>query len=127
MAAPRRLLRKVLRYRDQTGRPLSFHAVHWDGFTFMAGPVIVAASGPWGTVQVWASTEAEGRRVVNHAAAAAGFDAVTGPDREVIVTATTNPRYGRVALMRVVTTVDGPAVSKRQGPSGSPELHQTAG
>lgn len=120
--APKRLLRKVLRYRDQTGRGVAFHAAHWEGFSFMAGPVIVAAVGPWGTVQVWASSEAEGRRVVRHAAAAGGFNPDSGEESEWIVSRTSDPRYGRVTRVEVFHTSQGLSVSKRDGPSGPPDL-----
>lgn len=119
--APRRLLRKVLRYRDQDGGTVEQHAAHWRGFRFQAGPVIVAAVGPWGTVQVWASSEGEGRRVIRHAAAVAGFNPDTDPDAEWIVSRCDDPRYGRVCTVEVLDTADGLAVSKRPGPSGPPE------
>lgn len=119
--APRRLLRKVLRYRDQNGGGVEQHAAHWRGFRFTAGPVVVSAVGPWGEVQVWASTEQEGRRVIRHAAAVAGFNPDTDPEGEWLVSTVSNPRYGRVCTVEVLDTADGLAVSKRDGPSGPPE------
>ena len=114
MATPRRLLRKVLRYRDQGGATPRQHAEHWAGFRWTAGPVIVASVGPWGTVQVWAVS----------AAAIAGLDPDGNAEAEWIVTQCSDPRYGRVAEMMVLPTLEGIGVSKRPGPSGPPELHQ---
>lgn len=122
MAAPRRLLRKRLSYRDQTGRSVQFHANHWAGFRFWAGPVIVSAVGSWGEVQVWAASEAEGRRVIRHAGAGGGWSPDTEPGAEWIVSEVSDDRYGRVALVEVLYTSQGLAVSKRPGPSGPPDL-----
>jgi hypothetical protein len=122
VAAPRRLLRKRLSYRDQTGKPVAAHAAHWADFVWTAGPVIVASVGPWGTVQCWAASEAEGKRVIRHAAAIAGFDPDANPEAEWIVSQAPAGRLGRVAQMRVLPTLEGIGVSKRQGPSGPPEL-----
>lgn len=115
--ASRRLVTKVLRYRDQTGKDVEAHARHWAGFRFRSGPVIVAAVGSWGTVQVWAESEAEGRRVVNHAAAIAGFDPDSG---EWIITRSKSPRFGRTVTVEVMPSGRGPWVSKRAGPDGVP-------
>lgn len=124
--ARKRLLRKVLRYRDQTGRGVAAHAAHWEGFTWEAGPVIVASLGPWGTVQVWASSEAEGKRVIRHAGAAGGFDPDDPNVAEWVVSSAPPGRVGKTATMGVVVNADGIGVSKRQGPSGEAEYVQPA-
>jgi hypothetical protein len=126
VAAPKRLLRKVLRYRDQAGRSVRFHAEHWQGFRFLAGPVIVSAVGSWGEVQVWAASEAEGRRVIRHAASAGGWDPDTEAGAEWLVSEVSDSRYGRVALVEVLDTSQGLSVSKRDGPSGPPDLVDVA-
>ena len=118
LAAP---LTKVFRYRDTTGRPASFHADHWRGFEWEAGPVIVAAVGPWGTMQVWAISESEGRRVIAHAAAAAGLNLSGSDGAEWIVTAPNDPRYGRTGRVRTWESPRGLKVSKRDGPRGQVE------
>lgn len=111
-------LQKRLTYRDRTGASQAEHAEHWRGFTWSAGPVIVAAIGSWGTVQVWASSEAEGKRVIRHAAAIAGFDPDGEQGAEWIVTVSSGGRNGRSAEMITTESRQGLRVSKRQGPSG---------
>lgn len=118
---PRRL-RKRLRYRDQLGRSQEAHALHWEGFEWDAGAVIVAAVGSWGTAQVWAASEAEGKRVIRHAAAIGGFNPDGEEGAEWIVTAPSGGRVGRSGRMRTAERLNLPAVTKRQGSSGSPLL-----
>lgn len=113
-------LRKTLQYRDQAGAGEAAHVAHWEGFTFQAGPVIVASEGPWGCCKVWAATEAEGKRVIRHAAAIAGWDPDADPQGRWIVTSSANPRYGRTGLMRVRARSGFLEVSKRDGPDGMP-------
>lgn len=119
MARP---LRKILRYRDQTGASLEAHTSHWTGFTWEAGPVIVIHKGaPWGVVQVWAVSISEGKRVIRHAGAIAGID----PDNQGQweVTGTNNPRFGRQGTMGVKVLRDGClSVTKREGSSGLPDV-----
>ena len=68
-------LRKRLRYRSSSGLGLGEIVDHWKDFTFTGGPIRVRHTGSsWGTVEVWASTEAEGKRVIQHAAGEAGID-----------------------------------------------------
>ena len=68
-------LRKRLRYRSLSGNDLDAIVDHWKDFSFESGPTRVRwTGGAWGTVEVWASTEAEGKRVIQHAAGEAGFD-----------------------------------------------------
>lgn len=95
---------------------------HWIGFRWTTGPVIVAAVGDWGTVQVWAVSEAEGKRVIRHAAAIAGFDPDDSSKGEWIVTGTDHPRYGKVAEVGIRVRRGVPMISKREGPSGSPPM-----
>ena len=117
----RRPLRKVLRYRDRSGRPASFHADHWRDFVWQAGPVIVVASGDWGDMKVWAVSEAEGRRVIGHAAAAGGIT-LSGPQgAEWLVTTCRDSRFGKTGTMKTWDTPRGIKVSKRLGPRGAPE------
>ncbi len=117
-----RLLEKRLTYRDRTGGSVADHVAHWDGFQWQAGPVMVFAYGQFGQIQVWAASEAEGRRVVLHALAAGGWadDPAEGVEWEVA--AATGGRNGRTGTMEVMQTRRGPAISKRNGPSGPPNL-----
>jgi hypothetical protein len=117
----RRLLRKKFTYRDRTGRSQEWHANHWRNFQWQAGPVIVAVSGPWGTMQVWASSESEGRRVLEHAAAAGGW-VLRGEGVTWYVCRSSSGRNGREGLMATKGTPLGIEVSKRPGPSGFPSL-----
>jgi hypothetical protein len=118
-----RPLRKLLRYRDQTFSDQCFHANHWEGFTWEAGPVCVISKGlSWGVPQVWASTADEGKRVLSHAASVAGVD-LSDPAHRWVITNSVNPRYGQTGSM----VVDRPAlnsiwVTKRDGPSGPPDF-----
>lgn len=114
-AGPRR---KILSYRDQTGRDVAFHAAHWDGFEFDGGPWIVALTGPWGCVQVWAASEAEGRRVIGKVIEAAGIDPADG---DWIVTRDSSGRSDTVRRFRVSNLATVPAVTMRAGPSGHPK------
>jgi hypothetical protein len=112
-----RSVRKILSYRDQSGASQAAHVAHWEGFRWTTGPVIVASVGPWGCCKVWAVSENEGRRVVSHAAAIAGFDPDEG---EWIVTTSSSSRLGRVAEVGVKVRRGVPWISKRDGPSGAP-------
>lgn len=120
MAGPKPL-RKRLTYRDLTGSDLLTHALHWRGFEWSAGSVMVLCYGPWGQVQVWASSEAEGRRVIAHAAAAGGWN-MAAPDVEWSVAQATGGRNGRSGTMRTKETPLGIEVTKRNGPSGTAAL-----
>jgi len=113
---------KRLSYRDQSGASRAAHAAHWDGFEFNAGPVIVACVGDWGTLQVWAASEAEGRRVIQHAASIANLPVDDPEDAEWVVTTSSNPRFGKPGRFRVATCYGLPVVTKRRGSDGYPEL-----
>ncbi len=117
-----RNLVKRLKYRDLTGASLEAHTSHWRGFTWQAGPVIVThKDGPWGVVQVWASSISEGKRVIRHAGSIAGVD----PDElgRWEISGTTNPRYGRSGLMAPQVLYGGAiSVTKREGASGLPDV-----
>jgi hypothetical protein len=117
-------VRKTLQYRDQGNTSEAAHVEHWRGFSWEAGPVIVASDGPWGTVQVWASSESEGKRVIRHAATIAGFDPDGDPAGRWIVTSSADRRYGRRGTMRVRVRQGYLCVSKRDGPNGAPRAWQ---
>jgi len=119
-AGSRERLRKILSYRDQVGYPLEHHVEHWRNFRWEAGPVRTSLHGtPLGPVQVWASSEAEGRRVIEHAAAAAGYS--IPPKAEWYSITVRGGRLGREATMKVGLDPGGaPTVTKREGSSGLP-------
>lgn len=82
----------------------------WDGVTWRCGPVIVGwVSETYGTCQIWAESEAEGRRVIGLALdhMGAGSD-----DGEWIVTQSSSPSKGRAGLVRATV------VSARATPHG---------
>jgi len=111
---------KRLTYRDQNGLGQAAHASHWEGFEFDGGNTIVYSYGPWGQLQVWAASEAEGKRVIRHAASIAGLavdDPVVGTWEVTTAKAGRNGQQGRY---RVATIWGLPTVTKRQGPSGPP-------
>jgi len=120
--AGERPLRKVLRYRDQSGASLESHTDHWRGFEWEAGPVCVIHKGAaWGVPQVWAVTAAEGKRVLRHAGVIAGVD--VDSQGQWVVTGTLDPRYGRTGTMLVKGLANGAvSVTKRDGPSGLPQV-----
>jgi hypothetical protein len=111
---------KRLMYRDQTGADQAIHAEHWRGFTFQAGPVIVCCRGFWGQIQVWAASEAEGRRVIHHAADIADLPVDDPSKADWVVTRATAGRNGQPGTFRVATVWGLPTVTKRKGPSGPP-------
>ena len=115
----RRKLEKRLSYKDLSGSNQEAHAAHWRGFTFTGGPWKVVLSGPWGKPQVWASTPDEGKRVLDHVAAIAGYS-LTGTDWEWIINRVDNPRWGRQAVFALQIKRGVEMVSKRDGPSGAP-------
>ena len=117
-----RPLRKLFRYRDNSGTGADEHSRHWADFTWQAGPYCVIHKGAkWGTPQVWASSVAEGQRVINFAASIAGID--TDQDGEWSTSFSSNPRYGQPGTMRVQRVWGFPAVSKRDGSDGPPTLY----
>ncbi len=119
MSQPR--LRKVFSYRDLLGHSLETHTEHWRGFAWQAGPVVVTYEDiRWGKVQVWASSKAEGQRVIGHAAAIAGIVLVK---EGWSVHVAQNPRYGRTGTMVPRPLLNGAiSVTMRPGSSGRPEV-----
>jgi hypothetical protein len=110
--------RKRLTYRDLGGASREAHQEHWRGFTFEAGPVMVAYIGYWGRPQVWAASETEGRRVITHACSIANIP-IDGPYAgEWVVTTAKDGRNGQPGTFAVPTAYGFPMVLKRIGPSG---------
>jgi len=112
--------RKRLSYTCSGSRSLESAADHWEGFSFTGGGWRVIYSGPWGMLQVWASSEAEGRRVILHACSHAGIDP-TDP-RGIWSVRNVGGRFGRVRRFRVGTWKGAPTVTARDGPDGLPSL-----
>ena len=112
-------LRKRFRYRSQSGLGLGEIVDYWKDFTFESGPVVVCHSGSdWGTPQVWAATEDEGKRVIRHAAGEAGID----PDQvgRWTISSSSSSRYGVSSSMSVDTTGGYYWITSRDGSNGRP-------
>jgi hypothetical protein len=109
-----RRLRKLFRYRTKSTRDVGQLSAFWEDFTWRSGPVIVTHQGSWwGDPQVWAETEAEGKRVIRFAAGEAGID----PDQvgEWRISSSRAPRYGMSGTMRIQRFEGFPWVAKRDG------------
>jgi hypothetical protein len=114
-------LRKLFRYRSQSTRTLPELSEYWRAFTWRAGNVCVFHKGAWwGTPQVWAETEEEGRRVIRFAAAEAGID----PDQvgQWGTSGSRSPRYGVSGTMRIQMHQGFPWVASRDGANWPNEL-----
>ena len=102
-----------------SGNDLGQLVDYWKDFTFVGGPYRVRWSGgTWGTVEVWASTEAEGKRVIQHAAGEAGFDPFETGRWSVRLSGST--RLGVSDTMRVDTTGGYFWITERDGSDGRP-------
>ena len=116
-----RPLRKLFRYRSKSTRTTNELQDYWRDFTWRSGPFCVIHKGAWwGTPQIWAESANEGKRVIRHAASEAGID----PDQigEWAVSSSGSPRYGMSREMRLDTSPGERWVTRREGPSGFPEL-----
>lgn len=120
MATHRTRREKRITYRDLNGASLEAHAEHWREFTFQGGPWLVKARGPFGWPQVYASSEAEGKRVLRHCASIAGWD-LDRPDVEITAVQISDSRLGKGGTYRVAVRRGLLMVSKRDGSSGAPE------
>jgi len=116
--------RKRLGYRDQGSSSQAAHAAHWEGFTFTGGPHVVCLQGSWGKPQVWASSVAEGKRVLLHAAAIAGYDPESDPTARWASWVVANGRHPAGKVFGVRQTFYGPQVTKREGPEGFPVMEE---
>ena len=112
-------LRKRFRYRSVSGNDLSAIVDHWKDFTWEGGPYRVRWVGPtWRTPEVWAASEAEGQRVIQHASREAGFDPLeTGEWRTRV---SSSSRLGVVSNFRVDTTGGYYWITARDGSDQRP-------
>jgi hypothetical protein len=112
-------LRKRLRYRGSEGVELSALVDHWRDFSWQSGPVRVDHVGAsWGSPQVWAATEDEGKRVIRHAGREAGID----PNQvgRWSARSSNSPRCGVSDTMRVDTTGGYYWITARDGSDQRP-------
>ena len=118
-------LRKRFRYRSMSGFGLGELVDHWKDFTWTTGPVCVTHKGhTWGTPQVWAATADEGKRVIQHAAREAGFDA--DQIGEWGISNSASPRYGVSLPVKVDTTGGYYWITARDGASERPIVALTS-
>ncbi len=116
-------IRKRFRYRSQSGLGLGEVVDHWKDFTWTTGPVCVTHKGySWGTPQVWAVTADEGKRVIQHAAGEAGFDA--NQVGEWGISNSSSSRYGVSLPVKVDTTGGYYWITDRDGSDGRPIVAQ---
>ena len=112
-------LRKRLRYRSLSGIGLGELVDYWKDFTWQSGPICVKHTGSsWGSPQVWASSEAEGKRVLLHAAGEAGVD----PNQvgRWLIGRSDSSRIGVSLQMRVDKTGGYWWITERDGSDGRP-------
>lgn len=109
---------KEMKYWDQTAKTHEEHFLHWKDFSWQAGPVMVGVAGSvLGKMQVWAASEAEGKRVIEHAASISGVTLT--PDNYVVSTSKSS-RVGQPGTMRIQQRRGLWMVANRQGPIGPP-------
>jgi hypothetical protein len=114
-------LRKRFRYRSLSGIGLGDLVDHWKDFTFESGPVIVSHKGfSWGTPQVWAASIDEGKRVIQHAAGEAGFDA--DQVGQWVISGSSSARYGVSDTMKVDTKGGYFWITSRDGSDKRPTV-----
>ena len=112
-------IRKLFRYRSKSTRTKEELRKYWSSFTWETGGTIVAHKGAWwGTPQVWARDEAEGKRVLVFAGREAGLDPNTVG--EWVISSTSNPRYGMNGIVRLAKPRGEYWVTRRDGPNGPP-------
>ena len=112
-------LRKRFRYRSVSGIGLGELVDHWKDFTWTTGAVCVTHKGhTWGTPQVWAATADEGKRVIQHAAREAGFDA--DQVGEWGISNSASARYGVSLPVKVDTTGGYYWITNRDGSNQRP-------
>jgi hypothetical protein len=112
-------LRKRFRYRSVSGNDLSAVVDHWKDFTWQGGPYRVRWVGnTWRTPEVWAASEAEGQRVIQHAAREAGFDPLEGGEWRTRVSSST--RLGVQSSLKVDTTGGYYWITARDGSDQRP-------
>ena len=117
-------LRKRFRYRSVSGNDLGAVVDHWKDFVFEGGPYRVRwVGGTWGSPEVWAASEAEGKRVIQHAAAEAGFDPFESGRWTTRVTSSTRRRVQ--CTVRVDTTGGYYWITARDGSSERPTVALT--
>ena len=118
-------LRKRFRYRSTSGLGLGEIVDYWKDFTFESGPYRVRHTGSsWGNLEVWASSEDEGKRVIRHAAGEAGID----PDQvgRWSTRRSDSARLGVSDTMKIDTTGGYYWITSRDGSDNRPVVALTS-
>ena len=117
-------LRKRFRYRSVSGNDLGAVVDHWKDFSFEGGPYRVRwVGGPWRSPEIWAASEAEGQRVIQHAAAEAGVSPLEGGRWSTRLSG--SGRQGVPGTMRVDTTGGFYWITARDGSDLRPIVAKT--
>ena len=112
-------LRKRFRYRSVSGNDLSAIVDHWKDFAWEGGPYRVRWIGStWRSPEIWAASESEGQRVIQHAAAEAGFGPLEGGRWSTRLSS--SGRQGVPGTMRVDTTKGFYWITARDGSDQRP-------
>lgn len=112
-------LRKRFRYRSVSGNDLGAVVDHWKDFSFEGGPYRVRWIGEsWRSPEIWAASEAEGQRVIQHAAEEAGFGPLESGRWSARLSS--SGRQGVPGTMRVDTTKGFYWITARDGSSERP-------
>ena len=118
-------LRKRFRYRSTSGLGLGEIVDYWKDFTFESGPYRVRHVGSaWGSPEVWAASEDEGKRVIRHAAGEAGIN----PDQvgRWAIGSSSSSRFGVSDTMKVDTTGGYYWITSRDGSDNRPVVALTS-
>lgn len=117
-------LRKRFRYLSVSGNDVGTVVDHWKDFTWESGPYRVRWIGKsWRTPEVWAATEAEGQRVIQHAAREAGFSPLE--DGRWSTRVSSSARLGVSGQMSVDVTGGYYWITARDGSSNRPIVAMT--
>jgi hypothetical protein len=112
-------LRKRFRYRSVSGNDLGAVVDHWKDFFFEGGPYRVRWIGrSWRSPEIWAASEAEGQRVIQHAAEEAGFGPLEGGRWSTRLSR--SGRQGVPGTMRIDVTGGFYWITARDGSDGKP-------
>jgi len=96
------------------------HTEAWKEFTFTSGPWVSGFEFPGGTLQVWASSVAEGRRVISFALSLGGWSSGEIESGQWFSKQVANQDYGRPGTCRLKRNRNGWEVTMRIGRNGPP-------
>ena len=107
-------------YRSNSPCELERLYEHWRLFQWNTGPVIVRHRGSaLGSLEVWASSVDEGKRVISHAGSEAGID--PNQSGQWSVGSSNHPRYGLSHTVKLMEVRNLWQATAREGPDGYAE------